>query len=1053
VPGYEIECELGRGSMGVVYKARQNSLNRAVALKMILRGAGGDDEVLRRFADEARVVASLRHPNIVQLYELRLEHEPPFFTLELVEGGSLADQLGGRPQPFRQAAQLAATLARAVQVAHDGGIVHRDLKPANILLAPVGSRDSRLVAFSGEVGCLNPDTLPWAPKITDFGLAKQLDGGASRTESGLIMGTPSYMAPEQAEGRSHDVGPAADVYALGAILYELLTGRPPFAAESAVETVLQLFQMEPVAPSRLQPRLPRDLETICLKCLHKQPQRRYRTAAELADDLQRFLAGEPITARPASLREGVWRWARRRPALATLAAAGCLAALALAGLAVWHQADLRARLEQSRLDERQARQAEESASRREQLTAQEGRVKDFLRAGEAALAEQDWATAQVQILRARDQAADEPELAELRGHIDRLLGQIEEQQRDRERLDKFRRGRNDALFYATLYTGNDQQTSLEEARKAALGALTLFGAAPETEGRPAVESPHFQKEEKEEVVAGCYELLLALADATAQPRPGEAPAEVRRRAGEALRILDRATALGLDTRAYHLRRASYLDRAGDEEAARRERGRAAAVAVSGELDQFLLGAEEYRLGQWEKAVSAFEGVLQSRPQHFWANYYLALCELRGRRADLAAARLTTCLGWRRDLPWLYLLRGSAWGEMSQYDRAEQDFDSALKGSLPEAARYGLYINRGALSVRRGRTADAIEDLRRATALRPEQYQGYVNLAQALLQEKKLDEAVAEMGRAIEREPHLASLYATRGRIHVLRGDDAAALADLATALNVEPGRPAAASANDHLERGRILHRRKDYKRAVKEYDDAVALRPELVKAHRLRAEALLELDAPREALSSLDACLKHGPPDADVFRARAAVRTRLGDYPGAQADYTRALEAVPDAATYAARGWAYLVADAPALALRDFEEAAHREPKSADAFVGRGCARAALGDGRAAVADAEHALQLGPSSPRLVYGAARVYAQAATAPTEGIASDGRTAAAVREVWERRAVELLRQALAAQSPAEAARFWKTYVRNDAALKAVRYGAAFRQMEDRFGGDAR
>jgi tetratricopeptide (TPR) repeat protein/tRNA A-37 threonylcarbamoyl transferase component Bud32 len=1049
VPGYEILGELGRGSMGVVYKARQKSLNRLVALKMVQRGPG-EDEVLRRFVEEARVVASLQHANIVRLYEISLEQEPPFFTLELVEGGSLADRLGGRPQPFRPAAQLMATLARAVQAAHEGGVVHRDLKPANILLAPPASRDSTLRTFSEDLRDPGLDFLSWTPKITDFGLAKQLDGGASRTESGLIMGTPSYMAPEQAEGKSREVGPAADVYALGAILYEMLTGRPPFAAESAVETVLQLFQMEPVAPSRLQPKLPRDLETICLKCLRKEPHKRYASAAALAGDLRRFLGGESITARPASLGQRAWKWARRRPALATLAASACLAVVGLVGLALWHQADLRASLAQSRLDERQAREAEESAARREWLLGQQDKVKDLLRAGEAALAEHDWASARAQILRARDQAGDEPELADLREQIDRLLGQVEGQQRDRERLQKFRQRRNDALFYATLYTGNDQTTSLEETRQAALEALALFGATPDREGAPAVESPHYQQQEKAEIVAGCYELLLALGEATVQPLPGESAADERGRAEQAIRILDRAAGLGLSTRAYHLRRAQYLARAGDDEAAEREHARAAALPPAGELDQFLLGVEEYRQGQWGQAVAAFEGVLQSQPQHFWGNYYLALCQLRGHRPDLAAARLTTCLGWRPDLPWLHLLRGSAWGELGQFARAEQDFEAALNGPLPEAARYGLYINRGVLRVRQGRSADALDDLGRATALRPRQYQGYVNLAQAFVRDKKFDEAVRQLDQAIEREPRLASLYATRARVHVLRQDDEAALADLAKALVVEPGRPAAAAAEDRLECGRILHRRKDYKGAVAAYDAAVALQPQHVKAHRLRAEALLELDSPAEALRSLDACLKYGPPDADVFRARAAVRMRLGDYPGAQTDYTRALEMAPDAATYEARGWAYLVAEAPALALRDFEEVIRRDPKRGDAYGGRGYARAALGQARAAAADAETALRLGPASPRLLYNAARVYARAAPG-LAAEARDRRSAAAIQDSSEERAVQLLRQALEAQPPAEGARFWRAYVQNDAALRPLRAAAEFRQLAARYGGD--
>jgi serine/threonine protein kinase len=476
VPGYEIIKELGRGSMGLVYKARQISLDRVVALKLIRRGIDATDQALDRFVEEARLVASLQHPNIIQVYEISLHEEMPFFAMELAEGGSLADQIGGRPQPSRQAAQLVETLARAIHAAHQRGIVHRDLKPANILLATVESQDSHLSAYAAGLGCLNTEARAWTPKITDFGLAKQLNEGVGRTESGMILGTPGYMAPEQAEGKSREVGPAADVYALGAILYEMLTGRPPYAGESPMETVLQLFQMEPVAPSQLQPKVPRDLETICLKCLQKEPQKRYPNGGALAEDLRHFLAGEPILARPTSLPERLWRWGRRRPVRATLALCSCLACLAMLGLAGWHQVDLRSRLDQARLDERQARDSQEEARLRARLMAQRDSVKDLLRVGQGAYERKDWHNARVQLLQARVQAADEPELADLRGQIDRLLEHVEGHRRDRERLQKFLERRNDALFYATLYTGGDLVSTLSETRNAAQEALALFGA-------------------------------------------------------------------------------------------------------------------------------------------------------------------------------------------------------------------------------------------------------------------------------------------------------------------------------------------------------------------------------------------------------------------------------------------------------------------------------------------------------------------------------------------------------------------------------------------------
>jgi WD40 repeat protein len=311
VPGYTLLKELGRGGMGVVYQARDLRLNRLVALKMILAGGHAGPADLARFRAEAEAIARLQHAHIVQVFEVGECGGLPFFSLEFCSGGSLDKKLNGTPLPPQEAAALVELLARAMQAAHAKGVVHRDLKPGNVLLAEDGT-----------------------PKITDFGLAKKLDE-AGRTATGAVLGTPSYMAPEQAGGDGKRIGPAADVYALGAILYETLTGRPPFRAATPLDTILQVVSAEPVPPRQLQPSLPRDLETICLKCLSKEPRKRYSAAADLADDLHRFLAGEPIRARPVGPVERSWRWCRRNP----LAVAVALALLAGTAVSTWFAID------------------------------------------------------------------------------------------------------------------------------------------------------------------------------------------------------------------------------------------------------------------------------------------------------------------------------------------------------------------------------------------------------------------------------------------------------------------------------------------------------------------------------------------------------------------------------------------------------------------------------------------------------------------------------------------------------------------------------------------
>ncbi len=368
--GYQIENVVGFGGMGVVYRARHLKLNRTVAIKMLLAGGYAGTQELDRFRREAESIAAICHPNIVQVFDAGECDGHPYFVMEYVEGGTLAERLDGQPRPVRDAASTVAILARAVHAAHAGGVMHRDLKPANILITADGTL-----------------------KIADFGLARrsdQLERTGSLTLTGAHLGTPSYMSPEQAAGVATAFCPLLDIYALGVMLYELLTGRPPFLGENSVETLRQVTFDEPVPPSRLNPKVPRDLQTICLKCLQKDPARRYGSAVDLAEDLGRFLSGDPIHARPVGVAERLLKWCRRRPAVAVLVVSGVLFMAAATAVG--------ARLQQV-----------EHARRTEYLLRREGArsaIESTLQLLEPLVRDQQWAEASGILLNARSRLED-----------------------------------------------------------------------------------------------------------------------------------------------------------------------------------------------------------------------------------------------------------------------------------------------------------------------------------------------------------------------------------------------------------------------------------------------------------------------------------------------------------------------------------------------------------------------------------------------------------------------------------------------------------------------
>jgi tetratricopeptide (TPR) repeat protein len=889
--------------MGVVYKARQRQLKRLVALKMILAGACADAVCLVRFRTEAEAAARLQHPHIVQIHEVGEHESLPFLSLEYVDGSSLEQKASEDPLPARDAARIVEAVARAIHNAHQHGILHRDLKPSNILL-----------------------TVDGIPKVTDFGLAKLLDACAGPTPTEAFLGTPSYMAPEQAAGNTGSVGVGADVYGLGAILYALLTGEPPFKGTTLLNTLEKVRIDEPVPPARLRRGLPRDLEAICLRCLEKEPRRRYSSAEELADDLKRFCEGQPVQARRAGLIKRMWRYARRRPALVAKVVLG-VTILCLATTSLWY-------------------------------------------------------------VRIADQLA---------------------QHRAAEDYAQFIRLRDEALFYGllapdqgTFFTGGEREINLKRAETAAQKALALAGVGAADE--VGTIDPRFPASRRSEVVEDCYALLLIVAEAESQ----RADLQSDERSRTALRTLDRAGQLGLDTRAYHLRRAALLERLGEAEKARSETERAEAKLPASSLDHFLLGEENYRRGAWVVARADFTQALATRPEHFWAQFFLAVCHLRLGEWEAARASFTACLARRNDFVWACLFRGFASEKLGAFQEAEKDFDNAFRLDPDDDARYTLLLTRGVLRFQQKQLEQAADDFRSAITLKPEQYNAYANLAW----------------------------------VHLAGGDFEQAATQVEAARRLNP--PPLVFLGYHVERASRLCQGAKYKEALTDCAAALRVAPENPLTHGIRARCLLELQRYAEAERAYDDYLRcRGEPGTDVFLGRGLARMKQGHYPEAVDDYTRALDRRPDAELYLHRGWAHFFSDGWKLALRDFEKAIALRPDLDDAYTGRGLCRVMLGRYRQAVADAEEALHRRPETAEMMFNIACIFAQAMVCADADRDEEARQT--LRNTYRRQALAALRQTLGMVRRGDRAAFWKEKVLSDSALAPIRGDANFRKIE--------
>jgi hypothetical protein len=614
---YEILGKLGQGGMGVVYRARHRTLRRQVAIKTFHPGQFPSPREVERFRIEAEAIARLQHPNIVQVFDIGEWKGLPYLVLELVDEGTLMQKLQKLPYAPRAAAELVRTLARAIEHAHGQHIIHRDLKPANVLFTRDGT-----------------------PKITDFGLAKVLqdDPDHETTRTGEPIGTPRYMAPEQASGRPELVGPATDVYALGTMLYECLTGKVPFVSASVGDTLDKIRNQEPTRPRQLEPAIPRDLETICLYCLQKEPERRYATAAELADDVERFLDGKPIHARRTPAVERAWKWCRRHPGWATALATVLLFASLVGGAAM-----IRHQVEQRRI----TRLREEVIAR-----MQEGRD---------ALHHKDDATAEARFLAAWKLVQGEPALRDLELNVAGWLDEsrqrtMAQRWKLRPPVRPFDERRDEAFVVAML---PEPQVSVRDARNAIESALSLTVASDRAWNR-----------EREQ---------LAILDADLVLRDDDA--------AEALKILDSVREPA--TRLWHLRRAECLERTDRKAEADDARRRADKLPANESLERFLDGIERFRRGDATAAERDFDAVLTKEPEHFLARFLQAACFLRLDRPAEAKVGLTACIAQRPHFAWSYLMRGQANQRLGDAQAAALDLETGLDRNPSDLARAAL----------------------------------------------------------------------------------------------------------------------------------------------------------------------------------------------------------------------------------------------------------------------------------------------------------------------------------------------------------------------------
>ena len=896
----------------------------------------------------------------------------------------------------------------------------------------------------------------------------------SETVVGSIVGTAAYMPPEQAKGEVEQLDQRSDIYSLGAILFEILVNSPPVARGNITETIMRVIHGEIVSPRERDRSIAEELNAICMKALAYDRESRYTISLELAADVEAYLSDEPVSAYREPWHRRILRWMRRHRTLVTnTASASVILALALTAWSITERtrvARLRdqaagllanARTYEEKGDLQASRDALSKAlasvatesSLSDLRSSIDGQIQSVdrlvdaeesnrllllrreadeqYRAAQSANEAGDLPRAQTILAALTASIADEPKAAdiglkarELMDAVEALISEQQVRQAARRRFEQFSRELDQARFYGSLFTAENIDQDMQEARLHATTALKLYGL--DENSQLDGPSEFLTHKEADNLRSDALEMMLILADAEKTLARHADVAEQRQAAMKALNWIAKAQNLGVESRVLLTRKAEYLATTGQGEKALAARLSAESTDPSTALDFFLLAEQQRKAQKFEEALRQYRQALRLDPDHFWAMNFMGLCHLQRLRASAAVASYTACISERPDFVWPYVTRAVAFAELEQFDDAMADLARAIE---IEPTFYGIYINRGAVHLAQEDFDAAIADFQRARELRDDRAESYINLGEVYRQmadrirqrdgleasSSVFEKSLEELTRAAELAPYNPKTLLMRADVAIRLGDTVAAQRDLERAISLQPSERQTAECYRQI--GLIHHREDRLKQALAAYDKSLAASDADPNIYQLRGEVLLELRRPQEAIEEYTEYLQRGEPEAKVYRARGLAHAQVGAYNEALGDYTRALELEPSPYMRTRRGWALLL-QAAELALDDFEEAIADNPQNPDSYIGRGYAKVLMGDYTGAVADAQEGLiwarkqaaSEGADTWPLFHNAASVFAQVVKRVQSDIKLTDDARQKTIKQFTVRAIETIREAL-------------------------------------------